>query len=202
MSLENLEFDTKEIGRISIARTRVLSVSDTGATALAAAPASAPVAVRTDFNDFDIGNGNRLFFAPTGRGLRKGEGTLQDIDLYLLGLNYGITDNFSLGGYISLIPGVALNDQLLVLTPKLSFPINNKLHFGAGLLYLRIPTGNRNNGNTATGAGIGYGALTYGSADNNLTVGLGYGFVERKYWLYTLAANRWPNQGVASGIAH
>ena len=165
ISLTALEFEARDLGNIKLDRSQIRSAVLEG---------PAPVGVVSKSGYYDIGNGNRLFFAPTGRGLRKGEGTLQDVDVYLLGVNYGITDNFSLGGYLSIVPGLPIDDQLLVFTPKFSFPINDKVHLGAGLLYVRVPTGD----NSSVGAGIGYGALTYGSADDNLTVSLGYGFVE------------------------
>ncbi|MDB5235389.1 MAG: hypothetical protein JWR44_2382 [Hymenobacter sp.] len=166
LSLTSLEFDAKDLGQIKLERSQIRSAVLEG---------PAPASVQPGKSGYyDIGNGNRLFFAPTGRGLRQGEGTLQDIDVYLMGVNYGITDNISLGGYLSVVPGLDIDDQLLVFTPKLSFPLNDKVHFGAGLLYVRVPTGDA----TSVGAGIGYGALTYGSADDNFTVGLGYAFVQ------------------------
>lgn len=165
MSLTKLEFDTAELGHLSLERTQIRRA------ALQAAPTTA--AAKPGY--YDIGNGNRLFFAPTARGLRQGEATLQDVNVYFLGLNYGLSRNVSLGGYVSLVPGLSPNEQLLVLTPKVSFPISEKLHVGAGLLYARVPTFDGNGG--GVGVGIGYGVATYGSADNNLTFGLGYGFV-------------------------
>ncbi|WP_052733121.1 hypothetical protein [Hymenobacter terrenus] len=165
LNLINLEFETKELGRVNLERSQVRRAVLAALTVAGAKPSY-----------FDIGNGNRLFFAPTGRGLRKGENTLQLVSLYLVGGNFGITDNISLGGYISVFPGISLRSQLIVLTPKVSFPISDKLHVGAGALYLRIPTFNTLD--RAYGAGILYGAATYGSADDNVTAGLGYGFFD------------------------
>ena len=165
MSLTTLEFNAAELGNIKLERTQIR---------LAELQRPTEAGVKPGY--YDIGNGNRLFFAPTGRGLRKGEATLQDVSVYLLGINYGITDNFSMGGYVSLLPGVDLSDQLLVLTPKFSFPVSEKVHVGAGLMYMRVPTIDSNS--KSVGAGIGYGAITYGGADNNMTFGLGYGFVQ------------------------
>lgn len=165
MSLTSLEFDAKELGHLTLERGQIRRADLQG-----------PLPPTTKAGYYDIGNGNRLFFAPTGRGLRKNEGTLQDVDVYLLGVNYGITDNISLGGYMSVVPGLSLDQQLLVFTPKISYPIRDNLNVGFGLLYVRVP--NFDSQGTGTGAGIGYGALTYGSADNNFTVGLGYGFVQ------------------------
>lgn len=171
LSLDALELETKDLGRIMVPRANIRRSTDetTGAGAVAGAVG---IAARPGY--YDIGNGNRLFFAPTGRGLRRGEGDLQTVNLFLVGANYGITDNISFGGYVSLIPGLALNEQLIVLTPKFSAPIGPKVSVGLGALYLNVPF----NGNSSGGAGIVYGALTYGSAADNLTFGLGYGFFQ------------------------
>ena len=165
LSLTSLEFDAQELGHIRLERTQVRHADLQG-----------PLRVGKSAGYYDIGNGNRLFFAPTGRGLRKGEGALQDVDVYLLGLNYGITDNISLGGYVSVFPGFSPDQQFLAFTPKISYPVGDNLHAGFGLLYVRVPKFDSNG--SGTGVGIAYGALTYGGADNNFTVGLGYGFVQ------------------------
>ncbi len=170
LSLSSLEFDTPELGRIKVERSQLRRAE------LQGPPAPGVAGAKPGY--FDIGNGSRLFFAPTGRGLRRGENTLQTVNLFLLGANFGITDNFSLGGYVSVFPGVAVFDQFLMLTPKVSFPIREKVSIGAGLLYVRVPTfDSYSGGSSSTGAGIGYGALTFGRADSNFTLGLGYGFV-------------------------
>ena len=101
MSLTNLEFDAQEMGHISLAYSQVRRADLLGP----------PVAGRNP-GYFDIGNGNRLFFAPTGRGLRKGENSLQAVSLYFVGGNFGLTDNVSLGGYVSLIPGIGLEQSV------------------------------------------------------------------------------------------
>ena len=168
ISLTDAEFDSPEIGRISLPREQIRRAADQN-------PAAPGVRSRSSY--FDIGNGSRLFFAPTGRGLRKGEGSLQSVNLFLAGVNYGITDNISMGGYITLLPGLGINNQLMALTPKVSFQVNEKWHAGLGALYLRIPDFGSNS-DRAYGAGIVYGAGTYGSADDNVTVGAGYGFFE------------------------
>lgn len=168
MSLTALEFDAQEVGRVRLERGQIRRADLQG-------PASVGVGAKPGY--FDVGNGNRLFFAPTGRGLRKGENSLQVVNLYLVGGNFGITDNISLGGYVTVIPGIGVSNQFVLLTPKISFPVSDKLHVGAGALYLRIPDFNGSL-DKAYGAGILYGAATYGSADDNVTAGLGYGFFE------------------------
>jgi hypothetical protein len=113
-----------------------------------------------------VGNGNRLFFGPTARNLRRGEGYVQDIDVFLLSANYGITDNFSMGVIASFIPGFG-SYNLFGFTPKASFKVKDNFRVGAGamLVFVRGYT-----------AGVTYANATVGSADNNLTGGVGFGF--------------------------
>jgi hypothetical protein len=147
-----LTFDTHDLGTVTVQRANLRQL-----TLLAAGQA------RRGYDD--VGNGTRLFFAPTARNLRKGEGYVQDIDVYLMGLNYGITNNISVGVLVPIIPGLGLN--IFAITPKVSVPVSEKFNLGAGVLYASA---------FGFGAGIGYGVATYGSADTNLTAGLGYAF--------------------------
>jgi hypothetical protein len=162
LSLDNLEFDTQDLGHLIVARANL--------NQLRSLDGPARLGLRRGY--YDIGNGNRLFFGPTARNLRQGEGVVQDVWIYLAGVNYGITDNISVGGYLSVLPGLAPENQLLLLTPKVSLPLREDLHVAAGVLYMRIPDFD----DGGFGVGLLYGALTSGSADNNVTVGLGYGF--------------------------
>lgn len=124
---------------------------------------------------YDIGSGSRYFFGPSARNLRQGEGVVQDIWLFLAGANYGLTNNISLGGYVSLLPGVGVQNQFLMLTPKVGFEVGHNWHLGAGALVMRIPDFDTNNGN-GYGAGVLYGVATHGTADNNISLGIGYGY--------------------------
>ena len=117
---------------------------------------------------FENPNATRNLYGPTGYGLKKGEGYYQNFYLILNSVSYGITDNFTIG--VGTVPfGInATGVSFLTVTPKLSFPIvKDKLNVGTGILYSRI---------LGSDAGIAYGVLTYGSRDNNITVGTGYGF--------------------------
>ncbi|UOQ66474.1 hypothetical protein [Hymenobacter volaticus] len=153
-----LDFTTADLGRITVQKLNIRRI-----VLLSTAQAQRGWE--------PVGNGTRVFFAPTARNLRKGEGYVQNIDLFLFGANYGITDNVSLGVLLPVIPG--LGAGVVAVTPKVSVPINEKFNLGGGVLYARV-FGFRESG----GAGIGYGVATYGSADNNATLGLGYAFVE------------------------
>ncbi|UOG75164.1 hypothetical protein MTX78_00865 [Hymenobacter tibetensis] len=110
---------------------------------------------------------------PTARNLRRGEGYVQQTDGILLGVSYGITDYFSMGALFSVYPALPVRSQFLLLTPKFSTSLSEKWHVGGGVLYTRIPKLDEEF--QAINTGIGYGVATYGSADNNVSAGLGYG---------------------------
>ncbi|MGI4740923.1 MAG: hypothetical protein ACRYG7_37625 [Janthinobacterium lividum] len=178
LSLDALEFDTKELGHLRVLRTDVrqvrplAAVTTTTETPTTTVTPTAPRTVGLRPSYYDIGSGSRYFFGPSARNLRQGEGVAQDILVFLAGVNYGITDNISIGGYVSLAPGVAPQNQFIMLTPKVGFDVGAGWHLGAGALYLRIPDSD----DRGYGVGLLYGVATQGSADNNFSVGLGYGF--------------------------
>jgi hypothetical protein len=111
-------------------------------------------------------NATRLFFAPSGQMLKKGEGYFADYELFFPGFAYGVTDNFSVGGGASLFP-TGLDNQVYYFTPKVGVSFGEQVHLAAGLLFAGTKGG--------TG-GVGYGAGTFGNGDASVTVGLGYGF--------------------------
>jgi hypothetical protein len=111
-------------------------------------------------------NATRLFFAPSGQMLKKGEGYFADYELFFPGFAYGITDNISVGGGVSLFP-TGLDEQVYYFTPKVGMSFGEQIHVSAGLLVAGTKDG--------TG-GIGYGAGTFGNGDASVTVGVGYGF--------------------------
>jgi small nuclear ribonucleoprotein (snRNP)-like protein len=115
---------------------------------------------------FENPNSTRNLYGPTGYGLKKGEGYYQNFYLLLNSASYGFTDHFTLGIGVIPIPFIGA----FTITPKFSFPIvENKWNVGAGVLYARV---------LDYDMGIGYGVLTYGSRNNNITAGVGYGFQE------------------------
>ncbi len=153
---ETLTFQTKELGVVTLQRASLRQL----------APLTATQARR----GFDyVGNGTRMFLAPTARNLHRGEGEVQVLNIFLLGVDYGITDNFSIGLLAPVIPAIGV--PVVALTPKVSVPLGDNLRVGAGVLY-GFATGI---GGASSSGGIGYGLATYGTADANVTVGLGYG---------------------------
>src|SRR5438105_4014504 len=115
-------------------------------------------------------NSTRLFFAPTGQMLKKGEGYVSDYALFFPGVAYGLTDNISIGGGVSLIPA-AVDEQAYYLTPKIGFSVAEKVHLATGVLFVGAKGG--------TG-GVYYGVGTFGDGNASVTLGGGYGFAGGK----------------------
>jgi len=111
-------------------------------------------------------NATRLFFAPSGQMLKKGEGYFADYELFFPGVAYGVTDNISIGGGASLFP-TGLDEQVYYFTPKVGMSFGEQLHLAAGLLLA---------GTSGGTGGIGYGVGTLGDGDASATIGVGYGF--------------------------
>jgi len=122
-----------------------------------------------EYKRFDSNN-TRLFFAPTARPLKQGQGYFSAYQIFFPFVAIGATDFLSLAGGVSLIPG--LKEQIFYLAPKVT-PLHLKnADISAGVLYINAT------GTDFSGLGIVYGVGTYGSHDAALTAGLGWGFAE------------------------
>ncbi len=124
---------------------------------------------------FDNPNTTRLYFAPTARMLKKGEGYFSDYYLFFPGIAFGFSDNFTLGGGMSLFPFVSPGDQMFYLTPKVGLKATQSMSLAAGALIIAMP---KNDDDESPLVGILYGVGTIGDPHGSLTIGLGYGFVD------------------------
>jgi hypothetical protein len=116
-----------------------------------------------------VADDSRLFLAPTGRPLRKGEGYFSDHWLLFPGMAYGVTDNFTLAGGVSVIPGLGLGEQVAYFTPKLGARIGHGVSASVGGLLLTGGDGEAN-------ARVGYVVGTVDtSPTGSLTAGFGFG---------------------------
>lgn len=110
----------------------------------------------------------RYFWSPNGYGLKKGEGYYHNIWVLWNQVAYGITNNFSIGGGIIPTFFFGGSPTPVFITPKISVPIvKNKFNLGAGAIVGTIL------GEKEAGFGILYGVATYGSPDNNVSLGIG-----------------------------
>jgi hypothetical protein len=117
-------------------------------------------------------NYSRLLFAPTGRPLKKGDGYFSDYELVFPGVAFGLTDNISLAGGISVIPGIGLDSQLFYISPKVGFDLGDRASVAVGALVAGSGAGDDVDGESAY---IGFAVGTFGSPRRSLTLGFGLG---------------------------
>lgn len=118
---------------------------------------------------FPNANATRLFFTATGIMLEQGRGYFADYWVFFPSVSYGLTESITIGGGMSIFPGIGLDEQIFMLTPKVGLGVAGKVRLAAGALFIGHKEVDRT-------VGIAYGVGTIGSNDNNLSIGLGYGF--------------------------
>lgn len=111
-------------------------------------------------------NPTRLFFAPTGRTLKRGEAYVGLYEIYMPFVQYGVTDRFSIGGGTPLIVGGGAHP--LWFTPKLQLVSAPTTQASIGVMhFLNIDDAS---------FGVAYAAVTKGTTDSAATVGLGWAY--------------------------
>jgi len=115
----------------------------------------------------DDPNPTRLFFGPTGRALKRGDVYLGVYEVVLPFVQVGITDRLSIGGGTPLVFGGG-GDRPFWVTPKFTVIDRPKTQVAVGAMHIT----NVDDENL----GIAYGAVTQGSRDSALTVGVGVAY--------------------------
>lgn len=117
----------------------------------------------------DDPNPTRLFFGPTGRPLKRGDVYLGVYEIFIPFVQVGITDRFSIGGGTPLVFGGG-GDRPFWLTPKFTVIARPKTQVAVGAMHMMNIDGDS--------LGVAYGAITQGTRDTALTVGVGYAYAE------------------------
>jgi hypothetical protein len=126
----------------------------------------------------DNPNATRLLFAPTALPLERGEGYYWNAWLLLHGAAYGVSNRFTIGGGLTLIPGINIGDNVFFLTPKYTVINAPRAGFAVGALMGYLPVlADEFDADDKASWGIVYGIGSVGSGDNNLSLGLGWGYV-------------------------
>lgn len=123
-------------------------------------------------------NRTRLYFGPTGRTLRKGEGYFSDIYLFLPGIAYGVTDNITIGGGGSIVPGLDPDEQFYYLTPKVGLRMIEQFDAAVSAFMIRVPDFDEDDDQEAIWVGVLFFSGTIGTDDRSFTFGVGYGFAD------------------------
>ena len=170
---------TRLVGRITAVTADSVRVVSVSATTMVARAAIREV---RQYAADELHNGelwpenphvSRLIFAPTAIALRKGEAYFADFWIFLVNAGYGVTDRFTIGAGMSIIPGLTITDNLLFVIPKYAVLNQPKLKVALGGLFARV--GGFSSGSESVG--ILYGVATVGSRESNLTLGSGWGYV-------------------------
>lgn len=111
---------------------------------------------------------SRLFFAPTGRSLDKGQVSVGVFQFLAPFVQVGVTDRFSIGGGTPLFFGIDEDYRPFWVTPKYQVVRGEKVQIAVGVLQML----NLGGGN----GGIAYTVGTFGGTDNAVTVGAGLGY--------------------------
>jgi len=116
-------------------------------------------------------NPTRLFFGPTARSLRQGDGYVGVYEILLPFVQVGLTDRISVGAGTPLIFGGGSGHPFWV-TPKVQVFNSSSTQAAIGVLhFMNVGDGN---------LGIAYAVVTHGSADAAVTAGVGYAY-DRTY---------------------
>lgn len=161
---------------IEVTPTTVRFVSAIGETTI---PRSSIVAIRlvslTSMHEGEVWpedpSRTRLFFAPTGRMLHTGENYFADAYIFFPSIQVGVTDLFTMGGGMSIFPGVGLDEQIYYLTPKVGVYASPNVNIAVGALVAGAKVIS-----DQSPFGIGYGVVTLGDENNSVTIGSGFGF--------------------------
>jgi hypothetical protein len=152
---------TQTAGKITIAKSAIKRIDKLFASQR-----------RADGYWTDNPQATRNFWAPTGYGLKPGEGYYQNIWVLFNQVSVGLTRHLSMG--VGMVPLFLFGSPSspVWLTPKLSLPLSkDKVNVGIGALIGTTSIGEKGNG-----FGIVYGSSTFGSRDRNFTIGVGYNY--------------------------
>jgi hypothetical protein len=114
-------------------------------------------------------NATRLFFSSTARPLAKGDGYVSSFLFVLPFAAYGVTDRFTIAGGTPIMPEVI--GRVWYVAPKYTLTQGPRSSFAVGGLGF-FNTTDADEGSV----GILYGVGTFGSTDNAVSVGAGWGY--------------------------
>ena len=166
-------------GRVaSVEADRVIVVTQAGVRIeLSRAQIRSTSRVRGDIREGEVWledpNRTRLFFGPTGRSLRGGEGYVGAFELFLPFLSIGVTDRITMAGGTPVIPEVI--GRVIYLAPKVQLLAAERMQLSSGVLAFFNLDGDEFEDDTDV-VGVLYGAGTWGSQDNAISAGAGWAF--------------------------
>jgi hypothetical protein len=117
-------------------------------------------------------NATRLFFAPTGRSLARGEVYLGVYEFVMPFVQVGLTDRLSVGAGTPLIFGFDESNRPFWVTPKMQILKRSSTDVSVGLFHIFDPEGD--------GGGVAYAVGTSGNARGSITLGGGVAYNQNR----------------------
>ena len=157
---ETIRIKTDKLGEITIPQSEIKKISQL-------------TAVQSKDGTYWLDNPQetRYFWAPNSYSLKQGEGYYQNVWVLFNQAVYGITNHFSAGIGTAPLFLFASSYTPAWITAKFSVPVvENKFNLCIGALMGTVV------GESKAGFGILYGIATFGSKDQNLNIGLGWGY--------------------------
>ena len=111
---------------------------------------------------------SRLFFAPTGRSLEKGQVSVGVFEFLAPFVQVGVTDRFSIGGGTPLVFGIDEDFRPFWVTPKFQVLKRERTQVAVGVLQMFNASGD--------GGGIAYTVGTFGDTESAFTAGVGLAY--------------------------
>lgn len=151
---------TEELGEVTIKRENIKTMEEVD-----------PNRIKEGEFWFENPHATRYLFSTNAIGLKPKEGYYQNTWVFFNNINYGLSNNISLGA--GMVPTFLFGASSMPIwfMPKVSIPVAKKnLHFAAGGLFGGIV------GEESVGLGLAYGIATLGNTDNNVSLGIGYGY--------------------------
>jgi len=146
-----------------------------------------PVAGQRVDDSFDNPNPTRYMVGGTAFQLNGGEFLYKNTMLVVNTLTYGFTDHLSLGvgtELYSTFSGLSSNKlpNLYFVNAKAGFQLVQNLHLAAGFetVFFRDPILGDDSHEGIQSIGLGYGLLTYGSVNTNVTLGVSLPVVDMR----------------------
>lgn len=116
-------------------------------------------------------NPHIYFLTSSALKMKKGDAYYQNTYVFLNSFRVAITDNFNIGAGLELLTLFAGEGAIFWLSPKYDYEISNNFSASTSILFLKLPTSKNSL------FGIWSVGGTIGNIDHNLSVGMGYGFV-------------------------
>ena len=156
---ERIKLKTDKLGELSLLRSDIKKITELSG-------------VRSTDGKYWLDNpqSTRYFWSPNGYSLKKDEGYYQNVWVFFNQVVYGFTDHLS--GGAGIVPLFLFGTSTPAwVTLKYSIPVvKNKVNLAIGALAGTV-LGEQN-----SGFGILYGTGTFGSKDNNVSVGAGWAY--------------------------